>query len=231
MSDYDLYDQIESFTTRLTMNTMNFLMKNGEILKVPEGKFLAREGEDSTHVFIIIDGHADVRKTDHMGNEIKIASVGPGHMLGEMGIFLGHKRSATIVAKTAMSVVKFTNKKFVNALPKTPDLTLKLFKSFSDKVNEINSKVADLAIGNTMLVLGIYIMESAGGRESCEITLDATTIIKETKLDQRKITAALKSLHKRNMITRLTLSGSNTFVFDAKMAPLKDFLKRLAAKA
>lgn len=230
-NDYDLYDQIDSFSTRLTMNTMTFLMKNGEVLKIPEGTTLVKEGEDSEYVYIIIEGDADVRKTDHLGNQVKIASIGAGHMLGEMGVFLDHKRSATIVARSAMNVVKFTNKNFVNALPKTPDLTLKLLKSLTDKVNLINSRVADMAIGSTMLILGIYIIESAGGRDECEISLDGAKVIKETKLDQRKIIAALRSLHKRNLITKLSLATGSTFVFHAKVGPLKAFLKRLGAQA
>lgn len=229
--DYDLYDQIESFSTRLTMNTMNFLMKNGDLMKIEEGTTIVKEDDPSEYVYIIIDGNAEIRKTDHMGNQIKIATVGAGHMLGEMGVFLDHKRSATIVSKSPMTVVKFTNKKFVNALPKTPDLTLKLLKSLTDKVQSINSRVADMAMANTMLVLGIFIMERAGGREQCEITLEASLAIKETKLDQRKITAALKSFYKRNLITKLTFSGGNTFVFEAKMGALKAYLKRLAAKS
>jgi len=228
-ADYNLYEQIDSFSTRLTMNTMSFLMKNGEVVKVPEGTTLVAEGEDSEHVYIIIEGDADVRKTDDLGNQLNIASIGAGHMLGEMGVFLNHRRSATIVSKTAMTVVKFTNKNFVNALPKAPDLTLKLLKSLADKVDLINSRLADMAISNTVLILGIYIMEKAGGRENCEVSLDGAQVLKDTKLDQRKITAALRSLHKRNLITKLSLASGSTFVFEAKMSPLKNFLKRLGS--
>lgn len=229
--DYDLYAAIDSFSTRLTMNTMNFLMKKGEMLRFDEGHVIAREGDASDHVYIVIEGEADVRKTDHLGNQVRIAKVGAGHLVGEMGVFMGHKRSATIIARTDMNVVKFDNESFINALPRTPDLTLKLLKSLTEKVNEVNWLVADLAIGNTMLILGIYILEQAQGKDVCEVSIDATTVIKETKLDQKKITAALKSFHKKNMITKLTFSGGNVFVFEAKIPALRTYLKRIAAKS
>lgn len=228
---YDLYEQIEGFSTRLTMNTMNFLMKNGEVLKLKEGTMLAAEGEPSEHVFIIIEGSADVRKTDHLGNHVKIANVGAGHMIGEMGVFLNHKRSATIVSKTAITVVKFSNKNFINALPKAPDLILKLLKSLAEKVDLINARVADMAIANTLLVLGIYLLEKAGNNAVCEITLNVTEVIKETRLEQRKIAGALRSFHKRNLITKLNFTQGNVFVFEAKVGPLKSFLKRMGSKS
>ena len=213
------------------MNTLNFLMKNGEMLKVEEGATLFKEDDVSDHVFIIIDGSADVSKTDNQGNQVKIAVVESGNLIGEMGVFLNSKRSATIVAKTAMSVVKFTNKKFINALPKTPDLTVKLLKSLTEKVNLINQRVADLAMDNTMLILGLYILEQGQpGAATADITLDARLMMKETKLEQRKITAALKSFHQRNLITKLAFSNGHIFTFQVKLPALKTLLKRLNAR-
>jgi CRP-like cAMP-binding protein len=231
LPEYDLYDQIDSFSTRLTMNTMNFLMKRGEILRIPEGTTVVTEGEESEHVFIIIEGDANVRKTDEQGNQVTIAVLGAGHLVGEMGVFLGHKRSATIVAKTAMNVVKFTNKDFINALPKTPDLTLKLLKSLSDKVHVVNGRLAEMAIASTMLILGLFVLERAKPGETCEISLDVTEVVRETRLEQNKIVSALRSLHKRNLITKLNLVNGHTLVFEAKIPALKTYLKRLGANS
>ena len=228
--DYDLYAQLESFNTRLTVNTMSFLMKNGEMHKFAQDEVISREGDPSEHVYIIIDGTAVVRKTDHLGNQVKIATIEAGGLFGEMGVFLDMRRSATIVARTPMTVVTFTNEAFINSLPRMPDLNVKLLRSLTEKVNKINWRVADMAICNTMLVIGTYVLESPREDNTACVSLDIETVTKESRLDQHKITDALKSFYKRSLIRNLTINDGKTFVFEADVPKLRSFLRKLAAK-
>lgn len=230
MFDYDLYAQLESFNTRLTVNTMNFLMKNGEVLKYEKDTIVSREGDPSTDVFIIIDGTALVQKIDHLGNNVNIATIDPGGLFGEMGVFLDMRRSATIVSKTAMTVAKFSNENFINALPRTPDLTIKLLRSLTEKVNRINWRVADMAICNTMLVVGSFIFDFPVEDGIAKVTLDSELVKQQSKLDQHKVIDALKSFHKRNLIRGLQFNDGRNFLFEAKVPQLKAFLRKLASK-
>ncbi|MDJ0841714.1 MAG: cyclic nucleotide-binding domain-containing protein [Acidobacteriota bacterium] len=228
--DYDLYAQLESFNTRLTMNTMQFLMKNGEVVKYEKGAIVSREGDPSDHVYIIIDGSALVRKTDHLGNQVKIATIESGGLFGEMGVFLDMRRSATIVAQTPMTAARFTNENFINALPRTPDLTVKLLRSLTEKVNKVNWRVADMAISNAMLVIGTYILECPVLDDLASCIMDSELVKKETRLEQHKIVDALKTFHKRGLIRNLAFNDGRNFVFEAKVPELKKFLRKLAAK-
>jgi len=228
--DYDLYAQLESFSTRLTMNTMSFLMKSGELVTFEAGTVISREGDPSDHVYIIIDGTAEVRKTDHLGNQTKIAVVEPGGLFGEMGVFLNMRRSATILALSEMKVVRFTNEDFINALPKTPDLTIKLLRSLTEKVSSINWRVADMAISNTMLVLGTYILEAPRENGIARVALDRERLRVETRLEPAAIEDALKTLAKRGLIE--SVRGEVTTIrFEARVTELEIFLRKLAAKS
>ena len=230
--DYDLYAQLESFSTRLTMNTMSFLMKQGELVSFEAGTVVSREGDPSDHVYIIIDGAAEVRKTDHLGNQAKIAVVSSGGVIGEMGVFLNMRRSATILALSDMKAVRFTNESFINALPKTPDLTIKLLRSLTEKVSSINWKVADLAICNAMLVLGTYILESPIEDGVGQVALDLTRVRKETRLDSARIHDALKTFLERGLVREVkSLGGDSAISFEAPVADLKKYLRKLAAKS
>ena len=67
----------------------------------PQGATLVREGDFSNDMVAIESGTADVLR----GGET-IGSLGPGDVFGEMGVLGKENRSATIVATSAMRLVR-----------------------------------------------------------------------------------------------------------------------------
>ena len=57
-----------------------------------------------TSFYIIVDGEVNVRKSDK-----NLDVLGRGHCFGEMGFIAGVKRTATIVARTNVIVMKVTS--------------------------------------------------------------------------------------------------------------------------
>jgi CRP/FNR family transcriptional regulator, cyclic AMP receptor protein len=71
---------------------------------IHEGTTLIREGDYSNEMIAIESGTADIV---HDGNTV--ASVGPGDVVGELGVLEKGMRNATVVATSAMRVVRLTN--------------------------------------------------------------------------------------------------------------------------
>ena len=71
---------------------------------VPAGTTLMREGDFSNEVLAIETGTADVLHGDRT-----LASLGPGDIVGEMGVLERELRSASVVATSAMRLVRMTN--------------------------------------------------------------------------------------------------------------------------
>ncbi len=76
-------------------------------IEVPEGKELTREGEIGHEFFIIEDGAASVR---HDGLEISL--MGPGDFFGEIALLESPRRTATVVAETAMRLLVMHSRDF-----------------------------------------------------------------------------------------------------------------------
>jgi CRP-like cAMP-binding protein len=76
-------------------------------VEVEEGRQLVREGEFAYEFFVIETGSAEVlRDDDH------VADLGPGDFLGEMGIVGQTRRNASVVARSAMSLIVMTEQDF-----------------------------------------------------------------------------------------------------------------------
>jgi CRP-like cAMP-binding protein len=71
---------------------------------VADGQILMKQGDYSTELIAIEEGTADVLRD---GN--KIASLGPGDLIGEMGLFERRPRNADVIATSPMRVLKLTH--------------------------------------------------------------------------------------------------------------------------
>jgi CRP-like cAMP-binding protein len=72
-------------------------------VSVPEGKELVREGDYSYDLIAIEEGTARV----HHGDET-IAQLGPGDVVGEIGVLERAQRNASVTATSSMMLVTLT---------------------------------------------------------------------------------------------------------------------------
>jgi CRP/FNR family transcriptional regulator, cyclic AMP receptor protein len=71
---------------------------------VAEGQILMKQGDYSTELIAIEEGSADVLRDDK-----KLASLGEGDLIGEMGLLNREQRNADVIATSPMRVIKLTH--------------------------------------------------------------------------------------------------------------------------
>jgi CRP/FNR family transcriptional regulator, cyclic AMP receptor protein len=71
---------------------------------VHEGTTLIREGDYSNEMIAIESGTAEVRRDGGV-----VASVGPGDVVGELGVLEKGMRNASVVATSSMRLIRMTN--------------------------------------------------------------------------------------------------------------------------
>jgi CRP/FNR family transcriptional regulator, cyclic AMP receptor protein len=99
-------------------------------VSVPAGKELVREGDYSYELLAVEEGTAKVEK----GGEL-IAELGPGDIIGEMGVLDRSQRSATVTATSPMLLVtldRWDAKKLTKLSPSVADKLRELVASRKD---------------------------------------------------------------------------------------------------
>ena len=71
---------------------------------IAEGQILMKQGDYSVELIAIEEGTADVIR-----NGERIASLGKGDLIGEMGLFERRPRNADVIATSPMRVLKLTH--------------------------------------------------------------------------------------------------------------------------
>jgi CRP/FNR family cyclic AMP-dependent transcriptional regulator len=76
------------------------IAQHADEIEVPAGTRLVNEGQLAYELFVIVSGTADV-----LVGEERIAAVGPGDVIGEVGVLETHKRTASVIATSPISAI------------------------------------------------------------------------------------------------------------------------------
>jgi CRP/FNR family transcriptional regulator, cyclic AMP receptor protein len=95
---------------------------------VPAGRVLAREGDFGNEFFIIDAGTAEVTR----GGDT-LAELGPGDFFGEMALLEEDRRTATVTAKTPMSLFVMTRSNFRSLDRTQPEVHATVAKAIAER--------------------------------------------------------------------------------------------------
>ncbi len=98
-------------------------------LDVAEGATLTEEGEFGYAMFAVIEGTADVFKNGEL-----IRTLGPGDVFGEVAVFFGGVRTATVVAQTPMKLVMLFNSELARLDREVPAVADKLRVTVAERL-------------------------------------------------------------------------------------------------
>ena len=93
-----------------------------------------REGDPGDEMLLIIEGSASAVLDAPHGAMLRLATYGPGTVLGEMSIVDGDRRSASVVADDVKGFV-LTRDNFKTLTEKAPELAIKLLVNISRELS------------------------------------------------------------------------------------------------
>jgi CRP/FNR family cyclic AMP-dependent transcriptional regulator len=100
---------------------------------VPVGHTLCEQGRIPLDCMLVVAGHADVV----VGGR-KVATIGPGETIGEMGVLDRNPRSATVVARSPMQVRVIDAQDLDVLMQRAPTFTRALLRELSSRVRSAN---------------------------------------------------------------------------------------------
>jgi len=136
-----VFDEVEG-------RDLGLLQQFTEVIDYSAGLSMFREGGDGDAMFFILRGEVDIKKSSISGEEILLATLGKGTVLGEMSLVDNAPRSATAVAKTDIELVVLRKDSFFSLVEDHPrpacKILLKLLRTLSLRLRQVDSRVADI---------------------------------------------------------------------------------------
>jgi CRP/FNR family transcriptional regulator, cyclic AMP receptor protein len=132
------------FTWEELKNVARYLF----VFKVAKGMNVFKEGSNGNHMFILVEGQVNVIKEDVEGHRKILTTIPKGKAFGEMALFDGEFRSATVMAADHATMLVLTKDNLYRLMDDCPRLGAKLLfklgKIISQRLRATTGKLVDL---------------------------------------------------------------------------------------
>lgn len=119
---------LQDISGRFPYESKKIFLSYLEQLEVPAGYVLIRQGDSSEDLFFVEKGDISIYLDTDNGNNIRLRRVEEGTVIGEMGFYLHEKRSASVIADTALILYRLSAKSLSEMESKNPDVALQFHR-------------------------------------------------------------------------------------------------------
>jgi NTE family protein len=115
-------------------DTLAVLRDNMQWQPLHAGEVLMRQGDPGDAVYLTLSGRLRVYLTDEQGNSHQVRELGRGEITGEMSLFSGGPRSATVVAIRDTLLARLNTSDFMRLLTHAPQVSIAMTQKVIERL-------------------------------------------------------------------------------------------------
>ena len=108
-----------------------------------DGENLMRQGDKGDFMVVIQSGHVHVIAERESG-EVLVRTAGPGEIVGEMAMFEGGIRTATVRAAGEVRALTVDKRTFMSRVHADPSFAYRIAEALSHRIREVTAELARL---------------------------------------------------------------------------------------
>jgi CRP-like cAMP-binding protein len=112
------------------------IAKASDEIRVPAGHMICDQGQMGREAFVVMTGSATVRR-----NGKKVASLGPGSVVGELSLLDHGPRTATVVTDTDCDLLVIDSRHFAGVIQEVPSLSAKIMAVLAGRIRDFDRSV------------------------------------------------------------------------------------------
>jgi len=118
--------------SRCTKKQLGAIASLADLIDVPAGKTLIKEGARGREFMIIVNGTGEVRRKGR-----KVAAIGPGDFIGEMALISGGPRNATVTTTSDALILVVDERPFWTLLDQSPQIQTSVLKALGERLQPL----------------------------------------------------------------------------------------------
>lgn len=164
------------------------------------GEVVFREGDEGNSCYVVRGGLLRATKTHSDGRTIALTELRPGDMFGELALFSGETRSATIEALEPTTTVALLADDIRRLLLAQPDIAIKMLAGLADRVRGANERIASQSFQSVpSRVAGVLLTQVEARRD--EGDADGTVVVNATQSDIAQLAGSSRESASRFLAT------------------------------
>ena len=112
---------------------LRLIAKAGTEIRMTAGTMIIDQGQTGREAFVVIDGSVTVKR-----NGRKVATLGPGAMVGELSLIDHGPRTATVVCETDCDLLVIDQRHFSAVIAEVPSIARRLLENLAGIVRGLD---------------------------------------------------------------------------------------------
>lgn len=121
---------------------LKLLAFTSQRLSFKAGTTLFNQGDPGDAAYVVLAGAADVLVNSDSG-EIKVATVGPNSIIGEIAILCDVNRTATVRANSPLEVLRIDKAQFLEMLSEFPEMAVQIIRVLADRLSHTTQELSE----------------------------------------------------------------------------------------
>jgi CRP-like cAMP-binding protein len=146
---------------KLSERELDDLVQAVHVKRVAAREELCHKDDPGTSLYVIVEGLLKAQTTSPAGDDVVFSIMGPGEMFGELALFCGGKRTATVVGIQDALLLSIDRRELFPFLRRNPDAAIKLLEVLALRVQKLSTMMEDTTFLNLPQRLGKRLLELA----------------------------------------------------------------------
>jgi CRP/FNR family cyclic AMP-dependent transcriptional regulator len=192
----------------LSSTEITGLATRAETVEWDDGETVFEEGELGHCCYLVHHGSVRVIRRFPDGRRITLARLTAGDVFGELALFAGERRSATVQADEPTAAVKLAADDLISILRTSPDASVAMMVTLANRLCETNERLLEYALATTwgrVVATLLAQVEARGTRQPAvgDIELIGTPadIARLAGASRESVTRALHALENEGIIS------------------------------
>ena len=108
-----------------------------------DGSVIVKQGDTGNLMYIILKGEVEVIRENN-GEQIVLSTLKKGDIFGEMALFSGQPRSATIRSKGETRVLTVDKRLFMTRVHEDPSFAFQLLRRMAERILRLDEEITRL---------------------------------------------------------------------------------------
>lgn len=201
-----LLDSVDWFAT-LTHDELEDLAAQARTVHWDLGAIVFEEGDRGEKCYIVHSGAVKVLRRFPDGRRITLARLGPGSIFGELALFNGERRSATVQASEETVGIALDCEPVMAILRRDPDAALSVAVSLADRLRATNERLFESSVSSvsgrvvaTLLSQVEARQQQGAGDKDVEVVGSSVDIARLAGADRESATRVLHWLENEGIL-------------------------------
>jgi CRP-like cAMP-binding protein len=107
------------------------------------GEVLFHKGDEGSDMYVIASGRLKAFATSAEGDDVVFRYMGPSEVIGEIGAFVGGKRTASVSALEACELLMIQKRELLPLLKRNPTVAIRLLEALAARLAKLSETLED----------------------------------------------------------------------------------------